>query len=220
VLDVAERMEKIETTIPLGATADIGGGKYEVIGVMERADDENTYWTEYLLYNPRSGFLWLVETDEGWFRTKVQDEWPEWRGGDTAKIGNQTFKKVYDYPATVVSAAGAFNWRVKGGDKVHVTEFESGKNSLAAEMTDEELTWSLSTPVGADQIRAWFGNDIEADKMPDKTDIMTIAQYFLYGILAFNIIPLMVDFDATWGYAAFAALAVWLPAKFISLMLS
>lgn len=216
VLDVAERMEKLKTTLELGAKANIGGTPYQVIGAMRCRDDEESEWTEYLMVNPRAGFLWLIETDEGWQRGKVQDDWPQWNRGETAKLGDQTYKKLYDYTSEVVSAAGAFNWKVKAGDKTRVIEFESGQNRLAAELTEQELNWTKSTPVGADQIRAWFGKDIAADKLPPKTDIETVAKYFLWGILGFNAIPLLADFDETWLYTAFAAGAVWLPAKFIS----
>ncbi|MBI1891914.1 MAG: DUF4178 domain-containing protein [Burkholderiales bacterium] len=218
VLDVAERMEQLKTTLELGAKATISGAQYEMIGALRSKDDEGSVWTEYLMYNPRAGFLWLIETDEGWQRGKVMDDWPKWNRGETAVVGNQTYKKLYEYTSEVISAAGAFNWKVQAGDKARVIEFESGKNRLAAELTPEELNWTWSTPVGADQIRAWFGKEIKADKLPPKTDIEKIAKYFLWGIIGFNAIPLLLEFDRTWLVTAFAAAAVWIPAKLISWM--
>jgi hypothetical protein len=44
--------------------------------MMRRADDEGTQWNEYLMYGPRSGFSWLVETDEGWSGANVLSDWP------------------------------------------------------------------------------------------------------------------------------------------------
>jgi len=72
--------------------------------------------------------------------------------------------------------------------------------------------------VGADQLRAWFGLSIPEAVLAPRTDIMKIAEYFLYGVVGFNFIPLMFDFDETWHYSVFAAAAIWLPAKVISLM--
>jgi hypothetical protein len=187
---------------------------------MRRADDENTEWTEYLLHNARAGFLWLVETDEGWFRAKVLDDWPQWERGDTAKLGSQVFRKKYEYPSRVLFAAGAFNWRVHAGDETRLIEFDCGQNSLAAEMTNEELTWSLSSPVAADQIRAWFGKEIKADKvvLKEKSELSAMALRFIYGMLIFNAIPLFMAFGRTWLYTALAAAALYLPAKYLDSM--
>lgn len=218
VLEAGHRMTAIKTTLELGAKAKISGSQYEVIGVMKRSDDEGTQWTEYLLYSPRGGFAWLIETDEGWSRTKVLDDWPVWDWGETAKVGAQSFKKLYDYPAKVVFAAGAFNWRVSVGDTVRVIEFELGKQRLAAEISDEELTWSLSTPVPSDQMRAWFGLDIAEIARAPKTKILTIAKYFIYALLIFNAIPLLLGSGAAWVYCIFAAAAIYLPALVLHAM--
>ncbi|MDF3036751.1 MAG: hypothetical protein K0S28_2025, partial [Paucimonas sp.] len=150
VIAAGRAMEQIHTTLELGAKATVSGKQYDLIGVMSRRDDEGEGWTEYLMYNARAGFFWLVETSEGWFRADVQDNWPRW-SGSTASLGNINFTKLYEYEAEVTYAAGAFNWRVSAGDKVKVVEFESDHNTLAAEITNEEMTWSMSGPVSADQ---------------------------------------------------------------------
>ncbi|MDB5756908.1 MAG: hypothetical protein JWM30_197 [Burkholderia sp.] len=214
----AERMKACETTLELGAKAAIDGKPFQLIGALKRRDGEGSTWTEYLLYESRAGFLWLIETDEGWWRAKVHDDWPLWNGGGELKSGSLSFTKVSEYDAQVLCAVGAFNWQVKAGDAAHVLEFESGKNRLAAEYTAEEMTWTWAAKVGADQIRAWFGGAIEADKLPAKTSVDTIARYFLWGLLGFNFIPLMFQFDRTWHYSAFGAAAIWLPAKIMRWM--
>lgn len=218
VLDAAHRMQKADTTLQLGAKATIGGSAYEAIGVMRRKDEDGEVWTEYLLYSPRGGFLWLVETGDGWFSAKAPDDWPAWDGGDTARLGAQTFRKEYDYIATVVFAAGAFNWKVHAGDTARVMEFAFGKKSLAAELTNDELSWSLSTPVPADQLRAWFGTAIQADRLPQKTPIRKIAEYLIYALAALNIGPLLAGSDGAWTYFLFAAAAIYLPAMVLSWM--
>jgi uncharacterized protein (DUF983 family) len=55
ILAQGEKVERVLTTIPLGAEAKINGVDYQVIGAMVRADDEQAQWTEYLLYNTRAG---------------------------------------------------------------------------------------------------------------------------------------------------------------------
>lgn len=212
VIDVGHRMAAASTTLELGASAKIGGAPHEIIGVMTRSDDEAETWTEYLLHNPRSGFTWLIETNQGWYRTKVLDDWPEWSGGDSARLGAQRFSRLADYTATVMFAAGAFNWRVKVGDTVRVVEFQNGKNQLAAELTPDELTWSLSSPVPTDQIRAWFGTQVKEAKLSPKTPLLTIAKYFLYGLLILNAAPLLFSFGGTWKTILFSAVAIYIPA--------
>ena len=216
VLATATRMANLNTTLELGAKATINGASHQIIGLMKRSDDENTVWTEYLLYSARSGFLWLVETNEGWARSKVQDEWPSWSHGETASVGNTTFKKLYDYNAKVIFAAGAFNWRVNVGDVVNVTEFECGQNKLAAEMSTEEITWSQSTPVSADQIRAWFGEQIHADKAgAAASNPKSLSRKFIFWILALNAIPLLMNFSGSFFIVALAVAAIYYPAKFL-----
>jgi hypothetical protein len=215
VLEAGDRMAALHTTLELGAKATIAGTPYELIGVMRRSDDEGSAWTEYLMHSTRAGFLWLVETDDGWARAKVQDDWPAW-SGDTATLGGQTYRKLYDYPARVQFAAGAFNWRVHAGDEVQVSEFGSGQNKLAAEMTSEELTWSLSSPVAADQIRAWFGNEVKADKQSaGGARLSDMSRKFIIGILALNAVPLLMAFTRTWLFVVLAVAAVYFPAKYL-----
>ena len=214
----AVRVKNCATTLELGASANIDGTAFQLIGALKQRDDEGSVWTEYLLYSPRAGFLWLIETDEGWWRAKVHEDWPVWRGGPNLMASDVNFSKLYEYDAHVVCAVGAFNWQVKAGDAAHVVEFESGNKRMALEASAAELNWTWAVKVGADQIRAWFGQDIKASKLPPKTDIMKIARYFLWGLLGFNFIPLVLQFDRTWHYSAFGAAAIWLPARIMRWM--
>jgi ribosomal protein S27E len=219
ILAQGEKVERVRTTIPLGAQAKISGADYQVIGAMLRADDEGAEWTEYLLYNTRAAFFWLVETDEGWSRSNVMSNWPSWQStsADHADLDKVSYNKLYDYPATVKFAAGAFNWRVAAGDVVRVFEFESGQTKLAAELTSEELTWSRSTPVAFDQVKAWFGAALRIDPLrtiPGQAlPSSGVTHKFLWWILGLNAIPLLFNFSGTFIYVALALLAIYLPAK-------
>jgi predicted RNA-binding Zn-ribbon protein involved in translation (DUF1610 family) len=219
ILAQGEKVERVRTTIPLGAEAKINGADYQVIGAMIRADNEQTEWTEYLLYNTRASFFWLVETDQGWSRTNVMNNWPDWRSldADHAELDKVSYNKLYGYPATVKFAAGAFNWRVAAGDVVQVFEFENGQTRLAAELTGEELTWSRSTPVAFDQVKAWFGTALRLDAQrkapPEALPSTSTANKFLWWILGLNAIPLLFNFSGTFFYVVLALLAIYLPAK-------
>jgi uncharacterized protein (DUF983 family) len=219
ILAQGEKVERARTTIPLGAGAKINGADYQVIGAMVRADDEQNEWTEYLLYNTRATFFWLIETNEGWSRANVMSTWPAWHwtGADHAELDKITYNKLYEYPARVQFAAGAFNWRVAAGDVVRVFEFENGQTKLAAELTGEELTWSRSTPVAFDQVKAWFGTSLRLDgeRKPASASLpsTSVSTKFLWWILGLNAIPLLFDFSDTFIFTVIALLAIYLPPR-------
>ncbi|WP_338845915.1 DUF4178 domain-containing protein [Massilia sp. W12] len=214
VVKAAEEVDAVYTTLQLGMTAKIAGVEHRIIGLMMRVDDEGTPWTEYLLYNTRGLFLWLIETNTGWARASVQDNWPQWDLGDNAVLGNQEFSKLYDYQASVTYALGAFNWRVNVGDQVKVTEFECGQAKLAAESTTQELTWSLSTPVKPEQIREWFGQDVAADKADDDGKIS--AKKFIWWLLIINAIPALGGGILVWFLILIGILMLWLPSWYLN----
>jgi ribosomal protein S27E len=220
VLAKGEQAERVRFTLPLGAKADIGGYPYQIIGAMVRSDDEGTRWTEYLLYSTSASFFWLVETDEGWSRAKVMDNWPSPGGvaGQGVAADKAGFKRLYGYNARVEYAAGAFNWRVAAGDVVYVVEYENGQNRLAAEGTAEELTWSRSTPVAFDQVRTWFGAQASAMRAAAPAPARTArsrAQTFMWWILGLNAIPLLLNFSGTIHWVMLGIFALFLPTFFI-----
>ena len=221
VLAAGERVDKVRTSLALGAEASLNKQRYRILGVMVREDDEGTRWTEYLLYGARSGFSWLVETGDGWWRANVMPEWPAWEqtGAATVMLDKIKYDKLYDYGSTVVYAAGAFNWRVQVGDQTHVFEFERGQTRLAAELSGEELTWSRSTPVAADQIKAWFGVAVKGAargaKPAEKGRYGNAAKKFIMVMLAVNAIPMLLNFGGTLIFNILGALAIFLPALFL-----
>lgn len=210
----------MHTALALGAKASINKVDWQLIGAMVRRDDEGSKWTEYLLYNAAAGFFWLVETDEGWSRSNVLPQWPDWPSvnAERANLDKAVYRKLYDYPATVSWAAGAFNWRVQAGDVVQVYEFEQGQSRLAAELSADELTWSRSSPVAVDQLRSWFpsamGGDplrnIPAQKPPANGAVTKFAMW----ILGLNAIPLLFNFSGTIFWVIIAIFAIYMSDHF------
>jgi uncharacterized protein (DUF983 family) len=219
VLAAGESVERVLTTLQLGAKANILGLQYTVIGAMVRVDEEGTSWTEYLLYNTKESFFWLVETDEGWSRASVLPAWPTWTslGAVSASLEKVSYTKLYDYVATVSYAAGAFNWRVAAGDQVRVYEFESGQTKLAAELTQSEMTWSRSTPVAWDQVKAWFGDSLKGSAPTGggaNGSLMSTQMKFVWWILGLNAIPLLFNFGNSFWFIIMALFALFYPAKY------
>ncbi|MFC5548694.1 DUF4178 domain-containing protein [Massilia aerilata] len=207
-------------TIPLGSGATIVGRQVQVLGAMLRADDEGNQWSEYLLFNPRAGFSWLVETDEGWWRADVMDDWPAAAGSSSVRLDGAAYTHLYDYTARVELALGAFNWKVAAGDSVRVSEYQQGQTRLAAELSAEEFTWSRSTRVSADQVRAWFGLDARAVPSPlapagAGATVGAQSGKFLIWLCCLNIVPLVVDFSGAAPWLLIGLLALVLPPRFI-----
>lgn len=224
VLAAGEKADAVPTSLELGAVAQLNKQEYRVIGFMVRRDDEGAQWTEYLLHGARSGFSWLVETDEGWFRANLMPEWPDWHwtGADTAMFDKVSYEKLYDYRATVVYAAGAFNWRVSVGDTARVYEFKHNQVRLSAELTGEELTWSRSTPIATDQVKAWFGAAFHGELEPAalkevwvKGRYAIMAKKFIMIMMVLNAIPVLFAFRSAFVPTLLGAMAIYLPALFL-----
>ncbi|MCA1858371.1 DUF4178 domain-containing protein [Massilia oculi] len=213
VLRQGEQVARLPFTLELGATAKISGQEYRVLGAMRREDDEGEAWNEYLMYAPRGPFFWLVETDEGWSRAEVLDDWPAppLPSQQTVRCAGADYTRTWDYPARVVAAAGAFTWRVAAGDTVQVVEYEHGQNGLSAEYTAEELSWSHSTPVAYDQLRAWFG--LAQQAKPEKQPLTgrDIAWKALLWMVGLNAIPLIFNFGTTLAWMLVGIVALFLP---------
>lgn len=213
VLAAGERHAKVAFTLALGLAAKIGAHEYRVLGAMKRKDDDGEEWSEYLLYSVRGGFFWLVETSEGWWRSDVLDEWPEPGTPAVPRVQHRkaSYERTLDYPARVTYAAGAFNWQVKVGDRVRVREFEHGQASLSAESTDAELTWSRSTHVAEDQVRAWFKLPIAPKPAKRSGAGANLKWHFFLWIMGLNFIPLMMNFGETLMWLILGLAAVVLP---------
>ena len=159
VIEKARKVQKIHATLPLGSVAKMEGADFTLIGLMKCADpdpEEPSSWMEYLLFNPAKGFIWLVESDEGWERVQVCDTWPSHNNATSVRWRNRVYQKLYDYTSRVEMALGAFNWRVKVGDSTQITDYQVGTLKLTRELADKELGWSASAPVSPAQLAQWF----------------------------------------------------------------
>ncbi len=228
VIAAAKRLDAVQTTIALGATATIAATRYTVIGLMRRAEiaDDGSAWTEYLLYAPQKGFVWLVETSEGWETSTVLDAWPFWYSAQQALHDGATYTRLYDYQAVVQYAAGAFNWKVAVGDVARVTEFGGAGAKLAAESSETELTWSRSTPLPPATLALWFGDQVDASRLPQAAPAIAsggpggfrrAAKWLTILLVAVNAIPMLFSPGRALGVTLFAIVALWVPAWMMDL---
>ena len=158
-------------TLPVGRQGRLKNREFYVMGAVRYAetDAQETFdnlfnganrvltpegqWSEYLLYNPTQGFLWLVESDDGWSLSQTQNTWPRLdRNRQPQGCG-----KLYDYGGRVEVAAGAFYWRIRSGDLNYYSDYRDGQNrKLSAELNTHEMAWSKSVPVDYSEIAEAF----------------------------------------------------------------
>ncbi|WP_051710614.1 DUF4178 domain-containing protein [Andreprevotia chitinilytica] len=220
VLKKHTELSHVVTTLSPGDEAKIDGIKWSILGVMQCAerDDESSQWTEYLLYNTNRGFQWLVESSEGWERVMVLDDWPERFTAESATFKGKEFHNLYNYAAVVRYAAGAFNWRASVGDVTWIADYKGADGKLTKEATPNEIGWSRSMPVPAQQVGQWFGKKEklpEAASQADEGSLLWPAVIAIIVMVLFNL-PMLIksdDSEGIWIVMFIAGGLLWWPAS-------
>lgn len=153
--------------IPLGRTGTLGvDGKpqaWTVVGYQERCDipedaeDEQSFWREYLLYNQLAGFAFLVDTREGWSLVRTLTGAPTQARGGVSWQG-RSYAQRWIYGAQTTHVLGEFYWPVRLNDRVQVTDYmtSDGQHLLSREQQGPEITWSGGSPIAADAVQKAF----------------------------------------------------------------
>jgi hypothetical protein len=151
-------VERFVTALALGTRGVFDGASYTVLGVMRCASDDGAAWDEYLLHAAERGFLWLVHSEGAWERVSVLNTWPRVEGRETVRFENTAYGYSETYASKVKQVIGAFNWRVRVGDTVQVSDFTArGRGKLTRETSLNEVAWSSATQVPSAQIAEKFG---------------------------------------------------------------
>jgi hypothetical protein len=156
-----------EPLIPLGRSGTLALGPegalpWQAVGYLERCDipesseDEVSFWREYLLWHATQGFAFLVDSNEGWSAVKPITGAPQVRG-DSASWDGATYRKKWAYGAKITWVQGEFYWRVRQGERAHVTDYENGPKKLSREQVGNELTWSAGSALDAAAVARAFG---------------------------------------------------------------
>lgn len=157
VLQILDKTRFPDPPIPLGSKGMLEGEEMQVCGYMVRStndDGDAFYWDEYLLYNPRLGFRWLVDSDGHWCFVEPVNLADVHALTSLAKHGGRTYELVESGNGQVEFVAGQFYWKVSPGERVEMREFTSPPHTLSEERSATELTWSKST--------YWRKEDVEA----------------------------------------------------------
>lgn len=157
--------EPIQPQIPLGSTGQLQGVHWQVVGFQHRMGhdpnepDEHFGWSEYLLFNQKKGFCFLVDSEEGWSMVKPATGAPTLDGnsGATATYLGTRYALKYSYEAETGYVAGEFYWQVQRGQKTFNRDYAKGNNLLSMEQSTNEVTWSIGSTIHASAVAAAFG---------------------------------------------------------------
>ncbi|MGB3449350.1 MAG: DUF4178 domain-containing protein [Giesbergeria sp.] len=167
----AEQDEPVRPIIPLGSKGQLQGVQWQVVGFQHRmgqepGDDEQFGWSEYLLYNQKRGFAFLVDAEDGWSMVRPTTGAPQVGStGRTATYMGTTYQLKYSYEAETTYVLGEFYWQVERGQKTSNRDFASSKGLLSMEKSKNELNWSAGDKLASDTV-------VKAFKLDDKKDLL------------------------------------------------
>jgi Domain of unknown function (DUF4178) len=162
-LTYALQTEPVAPLIALGSTGQMQGVMWQLVGFQHRMGyevddpDEHFGWTEYLLYNKKRGFTFLVDSTEGWsLATPTTGAATLSPNGSTATYLGNKYDHKYSYKAETQYVAGEFYWRVERGQRSSNTDFEKGAVLLSREETPNEVTWSMGGKISSAAVAKSF----------------------------------------------------------------
>ena len=164
--------EPVQPLIPLGTMGQLQGVQWQVVGYQHRMGqepddpDEQFGWDEYLLYNRKRGFAFLVDAQDGWSVVKPTTGAPALSpAGQAATYLGASYKLMYSYEAQTHYVAGEFYWPVERGQKTFNRDFAKGNSLLSQEQTPREITWSSGSKIDSDVVAKAF-------KLEQKKDLL------------------------------------------------
>ncbi|WP_394838372.1 DUF4178 domain-containing protein [Pendulispora rubella] len=162
----------IPPAIALGAKGNLRGQDVMVLGYVMRStvvDGERYGWREYLLYvAATSSFVFLLEEDGAWQHiVPIQAGELQQTGPQAFAFRGQAYQYAQGVQAVVDYVLGEFYWRVEQGETVMAYEFHGpGGVKLNQESTKDEVQFSVSTPLGIDELRKAFPSEFTGPKAP------------------------------------------------------
>lgn len=208
--------EPVEPVIPLGSLGQLQGAQWQVVGFQHRTghepgDDEEFAWDEYLLYNRERGFIFLVDSQDGWSLVKTTTGAPAVSPGEqSATYLGAKYELKESYEAETRYVAGEFYWPVERGQKTFNRDYARADTLLSMERGAREVTWSSGSRISSDSVAKAFGLEGKKDmlKRADAGPISTgggmgcgtIVLMFLVILILLAVIKACTDDESRQGY--------------------
>ena len=171
-LKSATQDELVQPLIPLGTLGQLQGVQWQVVGFQHRVgvapgDDEHFGWSEYLLYNQKRGFSFLVDSEEGWSLVRPTTGAPAMSSStaSSASYMGTNYSLKYSYTAETSYVCGEFYWLVKRGQTTNNKDFVNGTRVLSMEQTPTELIWSSGDQIASEVV-------VNAFELKNKQDLL------------------------------------------------
>jgi hypothetical protein len=154
--------EPVGLLIPLGSSAQLQGAQWQVVGFQHRmgrsaGEDESFGWSEYLLFNQKRGFSFLVDAEDGWSLVRPATGAPRLSAdGQSASYLGANYTLQYAYDAETTYVCGEFYWPVSRGQKTANRDYASGRSLLSQERQGNEITWSSGSLIDASLVASAF----------------------------------------------------------------
>lgn len=146
--------------IPLGAKGRLKGTEQVCIGFMVRSctvEGVRYPWEEYLLYNPQSGFTWLMNSNGHWVYLTPMDAFSaQVVPGVSAYYEGRRYKAFQEVNTVTEAVLGEFYWEVRAGERARATEYVAPPYSVNADATQNELTYTHGEYLEPAEVQAAF----------------------------------------------------------------
>ena len=175
--------EPVQPLIPLGSLGQLQCVQWQVVGFQHRmgvapGDDEHFGWSEYLLYNQKRGFCFLVDSEEGWSLVRPTTGAPTMTSSSarSASYLGSNYTLKYSYTAETNYVCGEFYWVVHRGQKTENKDFANGKRLLSLEQTPTELVWSSGDQLASEVVAKAFKLEGKADLLKRDVEPFSAAK--------------------------------------------
>lgn len=127
---------KAHVVLPIGSTGTLRDVQWTVIGFVRRTvtySGKDYPWSEYLLYEPRAGFRWLIHSEGHWSFGEPASPGDVKVEARDAYVEGRRFRLFQQSPATVRYVLGEFYWKVELGETVFARDFVAPPQMLTVE---------------------------------------------------------------------------------------
>ena len=146
--------------IPLGRKGTLGGVEWMVVGFLLRSctvEGTRYPWDEYLLYHPRRGFSWLVDSAGHWQHlTPIPAGDLDVQARRSARYRGRRYRVFSSVEAVTETVLGEFYWEVEAGERARATEFVDPPRSISEDLTEDEVTYSYGEYLTPGQLQQAF----------------------------------------------------------------
>lgn len=145
--------------IPLGRKGKLFGVEWTCLARLKRScavDGVRYPWVEYLFWEKASGFRWLMESNGHWTWLEPVAAGDVTVMGRVAECKGTTYKLFQKVEARTDEVMGECYWEVAGGDVSRAEEYIAPPHALNLDRTVDELSWTYSTYLTAEQVKEAF----------------------------------------------------------------